>query len=912
MNKKYLAILLGSALMAGCGQQSYQSNLEQAQQQLSKEQEQAAVISLKNAIQQDPNQSEARVLLGSVYARQGLFSAAEKELTKAIELGAKESQVLPVLAEVWLYLEDSGSLDKYSDKNDDAKFYLAAYHLNQGLESKAVELFTQVSRQAGDGAIYKLSSEFVKIFNQQQNSLAHLSEVALAYPEHRYVQQIYARSLAISGEYKKAVSVYQDLVNQSPSFIQLKLFLADAQVKSGNYKAASPNIKELLKFAKHHAYLNYLNAIVDFEAQEFESAKLSAERALQAGFENKIARIIAGVSSFRLNNLEQAYNHLQPVADDIPEGHDLKRLLAALQISLGYTDEALINVLESDTEVDPDLVAALGYQLHSKQQTEGLQSLLKKVEGKSIDNPQTLARIGALKLTLDQDGNGGVDELEKVFALDSDIEIAKRLLLIRYLDKGEFDKAIDLANKLIEQYPSKAEGHNYTAVIYERMGEIDKVDQAFSKAIEVEPSNAAALLYFIGQSAQNNDFDSVGKYLKQLLDEHPTHIRGLSLNMIYQKQQGNAAKGLNAYRKAFELSNESLAYRLAYGKALSSEGKYPEVISLLKPVEKQLNLPDLYWHLLANAYINQNNLSAAEYAYKQWSTLAPNNLVARLSLISTIELTNDFNRALRETETALDYFPNDLRLKLMKARYLVEVRQLSKAQQVLTDLNMPSNELVQALQGRIWLYTEQYNKAVAPLTAYYNTDSRAQHAIRVAKAYIGAKQNSDAVDFLKKHIQANEQDVVSKSYLANYLSSQNSLNDASKLFESVLQQQPNNPLALNNLANLHLAKGKLQQAETLALRVTKHHPEMAAGFDTLGSVYKAQEQFDKAHKAYETAFKLNAGSLEVMLNYIESLAKVGQKSLAAQYIDSLEPLKAKLDPSELSKLNARIAKINAI
>jgi tetratricopeptide (TPR) repeat protein len=48
----------------------------------------AAEIELKNLLQADPNQAEARVLLGQIYLRGGNGAAAEKELRRALDIGA--------------------------------------------------------------------------------------------------------------------------------------------------------------------------------------------------------------------------------------------------------------------------------------------------------------------------------------------------------------------------------------------------------------------------------------------------------------------------------------------------------------------------------------------------------------------------------------------------------------------------------------------------------------------------------------------------------------------------------------------------------------------------------------------------------------------------------------------------------
>jgi tetratricopeptide (TPR) repeat protein len=65
-----------------------------------------SILELKNAIQKDPNSTQARFLLGQLYisAKQG--SAAEKELTKARELGIDKETINIPLGEALLLTRD--------------------------------------------------------------------------------------------------------------------------------------------------------------------------------------------------------------------------------------------------------------------------------------------------------------------------------------------------------------------------------------------------------------------------------------------------------------------------------------------------------------------------------------------------------------------------------------------------------------------------------------------------------------------------------------------------------------------------------------------------------------------------------------------------------------------------------------
>ena len=69
----------------------------------------AAVIQLKNVLLIEPGNAEARLLLGNVYLEQKDGLSAEKELSRALDLGVPRETVLTPLGRAWLM---TGQYDK--------------------------------------------------------------------------------------------------------------------------------------------------------------------------------------------------------------------------------------------------------------------------------------------------------------------------------------------------------------------------------------------------------------------------------------------------------------------------------------------------------------------------------------------------------------------------------------------------------------------------------------------------------------------------------------------------------------------------------------------------------------------------------------------------------------------------------
>ena len=109
MNKTVSALLI-ALMIAACGGESPDKLIASSKEYLAKNDSKAAVIQLKNALQQNPNLGEARFLLGSALLDSGDLSGAEVELRKALELKHPADAVVPLLARAMLSLGQAKKL----------------------------------------------------------------------------------------------------------------------------------------------------------------------------------------------------------------------------------------------------------------------------------------------------------------------------------------------------------------------------------------------------------------------------------------------------------------------------------------------------------------------------------------------------------------------------------------------------------------------------------------------------------------------------------------------------------------------------------------------------------------------------------------------------------------------------------
>lgn len=120
-------MLLTALVLSACGADSPETMLASAKDYLAKNDNKAAVIQLKNALQNNPDLAEARFLLGKALLEDGNLTGAEVELRKAADLKYPADQLVPLQARTLLAL---GQAKKVVD--DLAKVQLSLSRRKQG------------------------------------------------------------------------------------------------------------------------------------------------------------------------------------------------------------------------------------------------------------------------------------------------------------------------------------------------------------------------------------------------------------------------------------------------------------------------------------------------------------------------------------------------------------------------------------------------------------------------------------------------------------------------------------------------------------------------------------------------------------------------------------------------------------
>jgi Tfp pilus assembly protein PilF len=129
-----------------------------------------------------------------------------------------------------------------------------------------------------------------------------------------------------------------------------------------------------------------------------------------------------------------------------------------------------------------------------------------------------------------------------------------------------------------------------------------------------------------------------------------------------------------------------------------------------------------------------------------------------------------------------------------------------------------------------------------------------------------------------------------RGYLAERALQAKDYKAAMAQYEAVVAIDPNNVVALNNLA---FAAGRVgdPRAITYAERAATLAPRNAAVLDTFGTLLIAKGDADKGLEYLARASALAPGRNDIRFNYAKALAKAGQKDAARTELERLQAVK---------------------
>ncbi len=858
-NANVLVTLLAvAALLSACGGQKEAELLAAAKASLDKKDDKAAVIQLKGVLQKAPSSAEARFLLGTALLATGDAVGADVELRRARELQYPDEKLVPALAQAMLatrqypkLIAQLGAVQLSLPQNVvTLQVALAGAFAAQGAMGDARAALGRALAADPQSAPALIAQARLQVAGGDvEAALAGLNQLLAARPDSAEAWQLhgdltlrYKNNLVAAGDsYRKALAVQPDLVPAHAALITLSYLRQDET-------AAKRQIDALNAAAPGHPLTRLYEAQKAFAAADYKRANDLLQPMVAALPDNVSLLFLAAATELQLNALSQAERHLQKAVQLQPQFAAAQRLLAKVYLRAGQPAKAVASLrpLLDKEGADVETLTIGGQaQLLAGNAAAANALFTRAASLKPADAPARTA------LAVAQLGRGNGDtafnELQSIAAADSGTAADMALISAR-LQRNQLDAALKAIEALERKQPDNAAAADLRGRVHLLRKEPAAARQSFEQAVRRDPRYFPAVSNLAALDFLEKKPEAAKARFEALLKLEPKNVQAL-LSLADLARYGGAtraeiAKWIDA---AIQADPGDPQPRLVLIDLLVAASDSKAALAAAQKAAAAVPASIEIQARLGSALLAAGDVNQAIATFGRLANEHADAPLGHLGLAEASLVKKDFVAAGKSAQRALELEPGSLAAQRLAIFAAMGQRKPQDALRVARNVQVqrPKEALGFLLQGEIEAEQKHWPAAVAAFRAAVAQASPAQAPARLHFALLQADMGAEAARFAESWQSQHPKDTLFVLYLADAASVRGDLAVAEQHYLHVLKQQPDNSLALNNLAWVSI-KQKKPGAVGFAERAVKAAPGRSAYVDTLASALSSDGQHAKA------------------------------------------------------------------
>jgi tetratricopeptide (TPR) repeat protein len=670
--------------------------------------------------------------------------------------------------------------------------------------------------------------------------------------------------------YANAVKMLQENLLTSPGDQRSRMLLAAVHEKAGEPQTALTVYREALARSPEDVQVIVTVVSALYRSGEFTEAQEILDRAKQQGLTHPYLQRLQLQGARRRGDLTEASDILQAFLQQDPNSTSDSLALALVRMEEGNYVESgrILNTLRGKT---PDSTSVLAAQIHLAVLQDNAEEAIRLCDEaiRNLNNSFAYMLRAETYVALKQNDKAAAD-FERAVALEpkkADIWVARSEF--RYRSLGRVHDAIADIRKAMELLPDSVPIQKRAIALMLSSGEpalIREADRLVDRAISSAPADQRLRLFkaqILLLAGNNPAIEQARQVLREILDKYPKYADAWEWMARLELQMGDPGKAVETALRGLGQNPEDRQLLLV--KALAEKESAPASAALtFKGLADQYpEDPDILIEL-ADADVRAGRAEQAVEVLRQ-------------------RLTKFNGSARRRCEMALA-------ASLYKAGERENARVLfNSLMQAEPDDPLPVVTLAQLLgQEKRW---SELNQLVTQWRGAHPDDTATTGALAGALTRTGDKEAMQmAEDLLRVMLERNPKSVPSLMLLAMLMQNSGRNEESVALNRRVLEVDPNNVVALNNLAwVLCEQQGQYQEALELAEKGLKMAPAYADLIDTRGTIHYRLGHLDEAVRDYSRCIELYPANLPAVgtsrFNLARAYAELGgSKTEAAQQL----------------------------
>lgn len=881
--------------------QQSQRFYDEGVQQLQSGNASAAVIQLRNAIQQDPANLKARQLLGQLYLRTGDAVSAEKELRRVFEAQRSDEVELQLAqalmmqrryGDVFAVLSPQGATPELTQAKlvmsgqaymgtgqiDDAESqFRAALETAPNLaEAKlglaridALRNRTDEARRSVDEVLATspdnleallLSADIAFAGQRADDALASLNRAAALSPDNPRVLLPRARVRLQTGSINEAEKDVSRVLERTPRDVMARYMKASIQLIRGDANAARTTFQPIEGALADYPPALLLGGLIKFNTGQYAQAEASINRFLASAPDHVPARRTLAAIQLRSNNTLSAIEALKPLVADHPDDLIARQMLAGAYLRQGDMGNATAMFEELAKSPNRPMAARAKSTL----------GLLQASDAGSRDMPPETRRSVALVLDYIRNGEFAkahetVDQLKTADADNPQLISLEATIFAAEGDMGTAKSRLQAASALD---PSMSEIANNLNLVDARMGNLDAVEKRLRDAVSANPGDEQAVLRLGQFLAQNQRLNEAEDTLESAASRHPNSITMRRILGELYERRDDKPKLLETAGQLRQIGNaqpEALKFAAVMYRAGGDPARAADALRVYakaKPDDAEAQIA------LAQNLIAANRPEEARPVLEAIKAKDPASAVATLGLVDLALARNDADGALKLADG------------------LRQANPIAAAQ----------------LRSSVLLRTNRVDEAIRAMEQALQATSDRQLALGLYGLRRDNGRMDQAVSGLEDWVKRNPDDVAARTVLADTYLTRQDLKQAEAHYDILVQARPGDPALLNNAAWIAHELGS-PQALQYARRAHAAAPSAPEIADTLGWILVQSGETAEGVELLRSAAAGAPSNQDVQYHLAYALHATGAKDEAREILEKLgtdgKPFESREEAAEL-------------
>jgi len=838
------------------GQSTVEEYYEDANKAYHQQSYKAAIIQLKNALQNDTEHVPSLVLSAQVYMTMGNPSAAEEALIKARVLGADRRYINLRLAEAYRRQGKFRSiLNEVSVRGLPAKDtaelmgYHAAAWLSLGKINRAKSNIETADALSANAFRVLIAKVLLMIQLRDYDLARHYGQLVTGqYPQHAESWNYNAAALHASGRLRSALKSYDEALRLEPRHADARvariallldidrafetLVDLDYLEKTFPFEPRAPYLRSLaytrlankdnnyqqerLRYLKicteiiarlpqkrvaSDSQLTMVAALAHYGLSEFEASKIYLSSYLTKEARDPGANRLMGEILIRLNDPASAIRHLKPIHKGFPNDARVASLLATAYSQTGHHAKATA-LLEDIQRIDGG-DSAISTQL-------------------------------AISLLQSHHIESGIEGLKRTYTNDAKQTQAGFALVMALLKRRRSQEALTYALKLHESNPKNSSYLNLLAATQQQAGDTIGAKSSLISLTKIQPKSIAAHINLAKLEQRSGNTHAARQSLTELMEANPDNSSVLTALALLERAMDNQATALKLAEKAHQLDKSSIDTRVLLIELYLLHDKNTEAESLAIDTRQKDN--DSYESsiTLAKLYSHIGETRKAVAIYKRLTKEAGFHTEKLYNIASHLIANQAWLEARHALYKAIEGNPNHPSSQFDYVRVQLAIGEFEDANERALTLttSFPKRFESYLLLGESSMYLNQYESA---RSAFHKGLEMGFHpALVLGESEALSKKNlsNRSTKLLETYWIEFEHPAIGATYSLRLISDRR-WSEAKMVLTKLLRNHGPNPSHLNNLA-LSLDRLNDSNAITYAREAYGLAPENPYINDTLG------------------------------------------------------------------------------